>query len=870
MTYNSSWEIRNKGVFKIGRNFKSASILYNPSNIRIFSGSRESSLELNSNNLAKLNNNSEYSKYTLDDAIIGASTLRHRKLTKIFSKEELISPNSGSTNTSLSFTIGIKGRSDRYYMEDCRTVSTTCLSNQGTDSKCLPSKCFGGTFTFSKIENNKSVIKLDILRGSIQKTLYIKNIFFNKPTSSIYDYQINLISDPDSLIYYNESTIDKSFFKTIPGKIRIPLQLLYEINEDRYYLKNIFDFLLLSLFSNSCRFSNTTLEECIKNNLQNEDISGFKRELLNFIEITSYSSYIKEKIKSSIDNIDTYDNLDDYVTQSYDAIEAIFKSISYITDSGFLNSKKEKFRGELKGRPIYDRLPSSNFGYNLSGLEEDIIFTDDLNSRFELQNIESGQLVVLNDRSDGYKYIPRVIYSELERISFGLPRTISDYYDKNQIYSPKDPESWRKLDSSELPPIPVTKWLLEGADELLIESKERIERFYKDYLDPDLCLTDNLDWLAQHIGLNDSIYYSNTSEKIKRILIKNALGWESDLLSINIDFPDGTSRSYKTIKGEVLNSFPFNLPQWVETNPTKSQILKSKILGGQLSNNSFISNKNSSNKILFEKTISPETKKLISSTTSYLVLNGELSNEYKYILVRFYTENIENLPEFISENEKYYLEKISETSNNYKLYSLLGREIELSNFTTTTDIFVENQFKVEVQSIEKILYDKNLWQGIYQSKGSRLGIIFALSLPSTKSERFIHSHVLEELTVNSGTIIVSSGLREYESGNINNQPNNSSILRPWERSFLQVGDESLSFENQLIADISEVKDENESYDLIFRLPFYYNRNGRSWSYTQGVSEYWLPANVSSRVQYPYLASELWEVGDAFFELELNG
>ena len=49
--------------------------------------------------------------------------------------------------------------------------------------------------------------------------------------------------------------------------------------------------------------------------------------------------------------------------------------------------------------------------------------------------------------------------------------------------------------------------------------------------------------------------------------------------------------------------------------------------------------------------------------------------------------------------------------------------------------------------------------------------------------------------------------------------NKSPLLRPWERPYLQVGDEALNFDNQLVADISEVKEENESYEINQRAEF---------------------------------------------------
>lgn len=870
MTYNA-WKIRENGLKRIGINFKPSSLIYNPDVIRITNGINEANLVNTSLNQVKNNNDFEFSLFSLEDAINSTSSSRYKKLSKVFSKERRI-------NRTIDYTyeVGIKGRSDKYYMEDCRVLDTTCLPDEGTTTKCNPSRCYGGTFSFS-IEN-ENTIKLVIDRGSISKVLFIKNKFFNKKSSEISDYYISISNNSDSLIYYqNYQPEDIKFYKSIKGKIKLPLQLLFEINGYGNFLSDFFDNILIDLFKNTCE---GPIETCIRNKLLSQEVDLFRNELEYRISISLFSNFTKSEILKSIGSINDFENLNEYVSQCYYSIFEVFNSISYVVDSGFYNSRKEKFRGELRGRPVYSRLPSSNFGYNISALEQDIIFTDNLNSRFNLDKVNSGQLVVLNDRSEGYKYVPRFISSHDERIKFGLPLKITDQYDPEQIYSAKDPDSWIKLIDIELPPVPVTEWVLEGTDELLIESKEKIDRFFSEYLDPDTCFSESLDWLAQHVGLNDGIYNSALNEKIKRILIKNALGWYDSNLSFTVNFPDGTSKVYRTIKGKVLEDEPFNNSQWSDSSFTSNKLILSKTLYGSKTydmggNITLISNKDSQDQILFENTLNFETRKLISSDGSYLIFDDEFfKNEvipYRYFLVRFYGEL---LPDGISRTDKYIL--FRSNTNKYEIYSEFGSKIFISEFLATSDIYAENLFKIRSSDINNFIYDKNLWEGIYQNKGSRIGLAFALSLPSTKTKEFVHSHVLEEIkgkreaiTVNNTQVIrevysVKSGLREYEF------ESKSPLLRPWERPYLQVGDEALNFDNQLVADISEVKEENESYDLVFRLPFYYNFNGRTWRYVLSVKENWIPANINSRVQYPYLASELWSVGDAFFELEIDG
>lgn len=850
MTYNS-WKIRENGLKRIGVNFKPASLQYNPDYIRV---SNYSEAQISDDIISSVsqNNNEVYKSYTIKDAILKTSPSRHIKLSRIFANEQLIDKK--LDENGYKYLLGVKGRTDKFFAENCKPLRTTCLDGE-SDTRCLPNKCYGGDLAFSIL--NESIIKLDITRGNIQKSIFIKNKFFNQKNPKISDYYIRISHDSEDLLYYQDD--DKEFYKTISGKIRLPLNLIYEINGHSNFLKDFFDSILIFLFRNTCE---GPIEICVKDSLFSRDtVPLFKQEFIERISLSDYSDFLKQEIYNAIETITYYAELNEFASQLYDIVYRLFNSISYVIDSSFSFSKKISFKGELKGRPIYSRLPSSNFGYNTSGLEENIIFVDNLESRFSLENLDSGQIVVLNDRSEGYKYTPRYISSYKERISFGLPEKITDTYDKDQIYSPKDPESWRKLEKSELPPVPVTKWVTEGADQFLAESKEKIDRFFADYLDPDTCFSENLDWLAQHIGLNDSLYFNFQSEKIKRILIKNALGWYSSELEFEVKFPNEVNpRIYKTIKGKVLDDIPFNSSQWSSDNFTKYSFIKSNTISGVNNNGELFSQTDLDGNILFDKILKPEVRRLTSSDSDFIYVDSDFSYNYDLISVRFISEY---LPEELSESEKYFLNRISQ--NKYEIYNEFGYVIKLQPSIYNFEIFIENQLQVELESIPHISYNKNAWEGIYQSKGSRIGLAFALSLPLTKTNRFVHSHVLEEIKqseLSPNSYIVKSGLREYELENV------SSLLRPWERQYIQVGNEFGSFQNQLIAGISEVK-EDDSYDMVFRLPFYYNRNGRTWNHVNGIRDNWIPINVSTRVQYPYLASELWSVGDAFFELEID-
>jgi hypothetical protein len=150
------------------------------------------------------------------------------------------------------------------------------------------------------------------------------------------------------------------------------------------------------------------------------------------------------------------------------------------------------------------------------------------------------------------------------------------------------------------------------------------------------------------------------------------------------------------------------------------------------------------------------------------------------------------------------------------------------------------------------------WNGLMESKGGALMIAFFVSVFNLKS------HVPSELEVidlDQGQFKPKSGLRSLE---VNAPP-----LLPFKREVCQCGDYSDlrvgNFKNQLVVGFSAICEPLDAKTLIFRVPYYYNRNGRSWSKVEYIVKNWLPSNLNSKVQYPYLSADLWAVGDAFFE-----
>jgi len=165
--------------------------------------------------------------------------------------------------------------------------------------------------------------------------------------------------------------------------------------------------------------------------------------------------------------------------------------------------------------------------------------------------------------------------------------------------------------------------------------------------------------------------------------------------------------------------------------------------------------------------------------------------------------------------------------------------------------------KIDLSSIspQDISVYKKEWDGLGESKGTLLSLIFLFSLFKIKA------HTNGEIISRNGVLQVRSGLRSQEV--------NAPVLIPTKYDLPQVGsldDYQLgAFTNQLVADRTVASSEEDANNIFFRLPFYYNRDGKSWDLVKSIAEYWVQTKLNSRVQYAYLAAGLWKQGDAFFD-----
>lgn len=236
-------------------------------------------------------------------------------------------------------------------------------------------------------------------------------------------------------------------------------------------------------------------------------------------------------------------------------------------------------------------------------------------------------------------------------------------------------------------------------------------------------------------------------------------------------------------------------------------------------------------------------------TKQYKTIKGEVLNSHPFTSLpwRSTSDALNDSESDISEID---LSKIS----NIIMSDVLSQEIEGGKS------FVDHLG----QLVDNFSIYKEEWDGLMESKGSILTLAFLFSLFEIKS------HVAEELEasnvrINNGKITATlrpkSGLRAQEIS--------APCLLPTKFELAQVGttaDYAIgSYTNQLVADRTSVSDPEQSRNMFFRLPYYYNRDGRTWDIVEAIAAYWTNTTLNTKVQYAYLSADLWKTGDAFFE-----
>jgi hypothetical protein len=160
-----------------------------------------------------------------------------------------------------------------------------------------------------------------------------------------------------------------------------------------------------------------------------------------------------------------------------------------------------------------------------------------------------------------------------------------------------------------------------------------------------------------------------------------------------------------------------------------------------------------------------------------------------------------------------------------------------------------------------VVFAKADWNGLIESKGSLLCFAFLVSVFDLKGN---DTRELEVVNPIRKLVQVRSGLRDCEK--------DAPPLLPFQLNQIEVANtddiDTRNMVNPFVCGVSRVCDNEASKNIILRLPFYYNRGGRSWNKAQYICDAWMPNNVNCHVQYGYLACGLWAVGDVFFDPEL--
>ena len=106
---------------------------------------------------------------------------------------------------------------------------------------------------------------------------------------------------------------------------------------------------------------------------------------------------------------------------------------------------------------------------------------------------------------------------------------MSAWDESKPIYNrlPGDNEGYRRdQNSGDYDPTEdVALWLTTPWDELLVETKGKVDSFYDNYLNPQTALPEYLDWLAQLCGLTGPYWDSQWDVSVKRTLIANSYSY---------------------------------------------------------------------------------------------------------------------------------------------------------------------------------------------------------------------------------------------------------------------------------------------------------------------------------------------------------
>lgn len=239
---------------------------------------------------------------------------------------------------------------------------------------------------------------------------------------------------------------------------------------------------------------------------------------------------------------------------------------------------------------------------------------------------------------------------------------------------------------------------------------------------------------------------------------------------------------------------------------------------------------------------------------------GEALNKFP-----FTTSDLWTADESEDNSNKIKLDEISSLiySSDVLISQVLYKEKAYNKVSKTLSLLPTNSIKI---------YDGK-WNGLMESKGSILSFAFLSSIFDLKA------HTEKEIEVTNIANLEGNGggffgvmVRKPKNG-LRNAEIDAPPLWPYKSEILQVGEDKdlgiNNFSNQIVAGVSRVTSIEDSKNVFFRVPYYYNRNGKSWDRLNYISKNWLPDNLNKRIQYAYLSADLWAVGDGFFEPEIS-
>ena len=711
-------------------------------------------------------------------------------------------------------------------LENCHIEKMKCANGEGTDQYCNAGKCIiGKVYRESEVKwryasEAKFPLKDDSAYSETalyhiggREVLALKHIVRgdhqNLPVDKKNWGNVNLnwdnINQLDELDLLKSDTTYSSFSYKVSNKLRIDgaasKYTLFYIPPKFYYDQ---DFVSLSIRRLDQDKDIISLDDSIEVFIRKILLSAYRGKTEGYITDRA-NDYPEEIIKETlIDSFfDTqgvwkervieiieeewlhrFNNIYDankYIRVVAERVRELFNKGIQITKSS-LRPSKIIDNTSSKDRPVYFRLPGSAEKYRKAETN-DIIFVQSIEDRLllDVEILEVGTIVTTPKRDIAYRFLPRKITSKFQRKRFGMSPIISDG-SKGELYSAGDVLSWTLYPLDSLPEADVAKYLTSGVDEFLISKKNSVDNFYRDFLDPDTCNPQLLNWLAQHIGLFGELWNELWDKDLKATMIKNAFGWFDRNSTISLP----NERVVYTEKGKNLQQQPFNNNQiWTEDSSQENNVL-----------------------IDFSK-----------------------------------------------------IEKIKINANNLK--EILGE------YRYVKREFDENSGAVNETYIDSVLFNKESWNGLFEAKGSLLIIAFLSSLMNLKSSSAKELEILniqeDDGDFSNKIIRPRSGLRSIEQ--------DAPPLLPSKFEVIQVGDdedaETNNYPNQFVAGVSRVTSVEESRNVYFRVPYYYNRDGKSWDRVNYITKNWLPNNLNPKIQYPYLSADLWAVGDAFFEPEIE-